>query len=76
MTDYTKTIVNATTGEVSVEPLTDIEILELVARKNASELEDLENAAKEEFNRTSRKNAIEKLKLLGLTEEEIKSLVG
>lgn len=76
MTDYNKTVFNATTGEVTVEPLTDDEIAAVIYERNRIEAERLEAAAKREVQLSAKTRAFEKLSALGLTDEEIKAIVG
>lgn len=76
MTDYNKTVFNATTGEIKVEPLTDDEIAAFIAERNRIEAELLEDSAKREAQLLAKTRAFEKLSALGLTDEEIKAIVG
>lgn len=75
MTDYNRTVVNATTGEVTVVPLTDDEIASRISERNKIESERAEAASKREIELLTKAKAVEKLKVLGLTEEEIFSLL-
>lgn len=76
MTDYNRTVVNATTGEVTVVPLTDDEVASFISERNKIELERAEAASKRELELSARARAFEKLSSLGLTDEEIKAIVG
>jgi hypothetical protein len=69
-------IVNCSTGETSVEPLTDDEI---AANEKASAALAAEKAAqkeKAELEATLKSSAIAKLAALGLTEEEAAAIAG
>ena len=74
-----KTIVNASTGEVSIHPLTEEEIVELQARADALEAEEAEAYAEAasilEAEETAKESARAKLSALGLTEAEVAALV-
>lgn len=73
MSEYIKDTINATTGEVTrsyVDP-------ELVSRQEAEKAEkesliEAEKAARE----AARQTALDKLKEIGLTDEEIAALLG
>lgn len=70
MTDMpNKTTYDISTGETTVEPLTQKEVNEISAAEEAA------NAAREASNEV-RESALAKLAALGLTEEEIRSLLG
>jgi DNA-binding transcriptional regulator YhcF (GntR family) len=74
-----KTVVNASTGEVSIQPLTEEEIVELQARADALEAEEaeayIEAAATLEAEEAAKESARAKLAALGLTEEEVAALI-
>jgi hypothetical protein len=74
-----KTVVDASTGEVTIQPLTEEEIAELQARADALEAEEaeayIEAAAILEAEETAKESARAKLAALGLTEEEVAALV-
>ena len=75
MIEYFKTIVNATTGEVLEEPMSQEEIEVIVAeQKRVAEKKALELELKQ-IRAEARARAIEKLTALGLTEEEVSSLL-
>lgn len=75
MSEYTKAIVDATTGEVTVVPLSGEEIDILNKRKEEYEAQRALNAAKKQEEIATKLSAIEKLKSIGLTEEEAKALI-
>jgi hypothetical protein len=72
----TKMIVNATTGEQTIEYLTDEEIAQInadvLAQEERRAQEETEALAKAE----TKASAIAKLAALGLTEEEVKAITG
>jgi hypothetical protein len=74
-----KTVVNASTGEVSIQPLTEEEIVELQARADALEAEEAEAYAEAaailEAEEAARESGRAKLAALGLTEEEVAALI-
>ena len=74
-----KTVVDASTGEVTIQPLTEEEIAELQARVAALEAEEaeayIEAAAILEAEEAAKESARAKLAALGLTEEEVAALV-
>jgi hypothetical protein len=74
-----KTVVDASTGEVTIQPLTEEEIAELRARADALEAEEAEAYAEEaailEAEETAKESARAKLAALGLTEAEVAALV-
>jgi hypothetical protein len=74
-----KTVVDASTGEVTIETFTSEEIVELQARADALEAEEAEayaeSAAILEAEETAKESARAKLAALGLTEEEVAALI-
>jgi hypothetical protein len=76
MTEYVKTIVNATTGEVLEEPMSQEEIDARVAEINRINEEKALALAEKERHIAARARAEEKLAALGLTEEEISALIN
>jgi hypothetical protein len=76
MTEYIKTIVNATTGEVWEEPMSQEEIDARVAEINRINEEKALALAEKERRIAARARAAEKLAALGLTEEEISALIN
>lgn len=76
MTDDTPTVVtlDAATGETITRPMTDDEVTELqAARKDAEEAEAARLAAQEAAD-AARDRALNKLRALGLTAEELAAL--
>ena len=72
----TKLIVDCSTGEQTIEPLTAEEIAEL--EKNAAEAAERKAAAEAEAQARAeaKASALAKLTALGLTEEEAKAIAG
>jgi hypothetical protein len=75
MGEVIRTIVNTQTGEVTIQPLTEEEIVELQARADALEAEEAEAYAILEAEEASKESARAKLSALGLTEAEVAALV-
>lgn len=73
---YQNTIIDATTGDITVVPLTELEIAEKEAKiheiSTMREQAILEQKQKEE----AKQSALLKLQALGLTEDEAKALIG
>jgi len=67
--------INIISGEEKIIQLTEQEINELNIKKTQAEAEILEKLAKEEQEKARKESAITKLKALGLTEEEVKSIL-
>jgi hypothetical protein len=76
MTEYIKTIVNATTGEVWEEQMSQEEIDARIAEINRINEEKALSLAEMERKTAARARAAEKLAALGLTEEEISALIN
>lgn len=76
MTDYTKTIVDVSTGEVSVVPLSEEETNKMLAEIEAISEERRIAAEKKQAFVESRNSAKLKLAALGLTEDEIEALIS
>lgn len=76
MTEYFKTIVNATTGEVREEPMSQEEIDAHVSESNRINEERALALAEKENLALAKARASEKLAALGLTEEEISALIN
>lgn len=72
MTNPIITIHNATTGEVETREMNAEELAQLEKDRAEQEAQAAEQAAKEE----ARLAALNKLKAIGLTDEEIAALVG
>lgn len=72
MTNPIIKIVNVSTGEEIEREMNAEELAQLEADKLQREAELAEQAAKE----TARQTALDKLKAIGLTDEEIAALVG
>jgi len=74
-----KTVVDTSTGEVTIETFTSEEIAELQARADALEAEEAEAYAEAaailEAEETAKESARAKLAALGLTEAEVAALV-
>ena len=77
MTDRpTKLIVNCSTGERTVVPLTDEEIAEREAMAAQAEVDRLAQEQAEAEKQANLESARSKLAALGLTEDEIAALLG
>ena len=75
MTEYIKTIFNATTGESWEEEMSQEEIDARIAEINRINEEKALALAKKESQAAARARAAEKLAAIGLTEEEISSII-
>jgi hypothetical protein len=67
--------INIITGEEKIIQLTEQEINELNIKKIEGEADRVTELAKEEQEKARKESAIAKLKALGLTEEEVKSIL-
>jgi hypothetical protein len=67
--------INIITGEEKIIQLTEQEINELNIKKIEGEADRVSELAKEEQEKARKESAIAKLKALGLTEEEVKSIL-
>jgi hypothetical protein len=67
--------INIITGEEKIIQLTEQEINELNIKKIEAEQDRVIELAKEEQEKARKESAIAKLKALGLTEEEVKSIL-
>jgi hypothetical protein len=77
MTDRpTKLIVNCSTGERTVVPLTDEEIAEREAMAAQAEADRLAQEQAEAEKQANLESARSKLAALGLTEDEVAALLG
>ena len=77
MTDRpTKLIVNCSTGERTVVPLTDEEIAEREAMAAQAEVDRLAQEQAEAEKQANLESARSKLAALGLTEDEVAALLG
>lgn len=72
----TKVIVDCSTGESTIVPLTEEELAQREADRLAWEAAEAERLAAEEAKATAQASAILKLEELGLTAEEIAALKG
>lgn len=72
----TKIIVNCSTGERQVVPLTDTEIAEREAMAAQAELEQQQREAEEQAKAEAKASAEAKLAALGLTADEVKAIIG
>lgn len=72
----TKLIVDCSTGEQTVEELTDEEIAQLEADRQAAEAQRVEQEAAEQARTAKRLSAADKLRALGLDEAEVAALLG
>lgn len=72
MDELTVSIYDIETGENIVRPMTSDEIEQYEADKLAAETRAAERLAKE----TARQSAIDKLKALGLSDDEIRAISG
>jgi hypothetical protein len=76
MEEYTKILIDASTGQQTVVPLTEEEIAQKQAQIAESEQRRLELIAEADQKAAAKESAWNKLAALGLTEEEIKALIG
>jgi hypothetical protein len=75
MTDTpTKVIVDCSTGESTIVPLTAEELAQRETDRLAYEAQEAERLAAEEANAVAQASAVAKLEALGLTAEEIAAL--
>lgn len=72
----TKLIVNCETGEQTVVELTDEEIAQMEADRQAAEAQRAEQEAAEAAKAAAKASALAKLASLGLTEDEAKAIAG
>ena len=72
----TKLIVDCTTGEETIVPLTVEEIAQLEADALAAEAERAAQEAEEKAKADAKASALAKLAALGLTEEEAKAITN
>jgi hypothetical protein len=72
----TKLIVDCSTGEQTVVELTAEEIAELEADRVAAEAQRAEQEAAEAAKAAKRMSAADKLRALGLDEDEVSALLG
>lgn len=72
----TKLIVDCSTGEQTVVELTDEEIAQLEADRVAAEAQRAEQEAAEAAKAAKRMSAADKLRALGLEEEEVAALLS
>lgn len=72
----TKLIVDCSTGEQTVVELTDEEIAQLEADRAAAEAQRVEQEAAEAAKAAKRLSAADKLRALGLEEEEVAALLS
>jgi DNA-binding transcriptional regulator YhcF (GntR family) len=75
MTKPTKIVVNCTTGEQTIEELTDEEIAQMEIDRATHAALQAEREAQEQAKAESKASAISKLTALGLTEDEVASLL-
>lgn len=76
MTALTKLVVDCSTGEQTVVELTAEEIEQLEADRAAAETERAEREAAEAARVAKRLSAADKLRALGLDEDEVSALLG
>jgi hypothetical protein len=76
MTTPTKVIVDCSTGESSVVPLTAEEIAQLEADRAAAEAAQAAAEAEAAAKAEAKASALAKLAALGLTEEEAQAIAG
>lgn len=76
MTKPTKLIVDCSTGEQTVVELTADEIAQLEADRVAAEAQRAEQEAAEAAKVAKRQSAADKLRALGLEEEEVAALLS
>lgn len=72
----TKVIVDCSTGEQTIEPLTAEEIADLEAARLEAEARRAEEEAAATAKAEAKASALAKLAALGLTEEEAAAIVG
>jgi hypothetical protein len=72
----TKVIVDCSTGEQTIEPLTAEEISQLEADRAQAEVERATAEAEAQAKADAKASALAKLAALGLTEEEAKAIAG
>jgi hypothetical protein len=72
----TKLIVDCSTGEQTVVELTDEEIAQLEADRQAAETQRAEQESAEQARTAKRLSAADKLRALGLDEAEVAALLG
>jgi hypothetical protein len=72
----TKLIVDCSTGEQTVVELTDEEIAQLEADREAAEAQRAEQETAEQTRTAKRLSAADKLRALGLDEAEVAALLG
>jgi hypothetical protein len=72
----TKVIVDCSTGESTIVPLTAQEIAQLETDRLAYETQEAERVAAEEAKAVAQASAVSKLTALGLTADEIAALKG
>ena len=76
MSKPTRLEIDATTGIQRIVELTADEIAEVEKAKAAYEAAEAERAAAEEAKAEAKASGLAKLTALGLTEEEVKAIVG
>jgi hypothetical protein len=76
MAKPTKLIVDCSTGEQTVVELTDEEIAQMEADRVAAEAQRAEQEATEAAKAAKRMSAADKLRALGLEEEEVAALLS
>lgn len=76
MAKPTKVVVNCETGEQTLIELTDEEIAQLEADRQAAETRQAEQEANEQARTAKRLSAADKLRALGLDEAEVAALLG
>jgi hypothetical protein len=76
MTKLTKVIVDCTTGEETILPMTAEEIADLEALRVVAEAEMATREAEAQVKADAKVSALAKLAALGLTEEEAKAIAG
>jgi len=76
MAKPTKVVVNCETGEQTVIELTDEEIAQLEADRQAAVTRQAEQEANEQTRTAKRLSAADKLRALGLDEAEVAALLG
>lgn len=72
----TKTIVDCSTGEQTIIPLTEEEIAQREIDRATAEKERIEREAAETAQTEAKASALAKLAKLGLTEDEAKAIAG
>lgn len=77
MTDTpTKVIIDCSTGEQAIVPLTAEEIAQLEADRLVWEQEEAQRAAELAAKEAAKQSAVDKLKAIGLSDVEIAALTG